>query len=64
MRLGPTLQKHHRQKHGADAAGGICKGEEVREVEAANHREMLWPGRLLLHGRQYTCQGYRVTDNR
>jgi hypothetical protein len=47
------LQVQHREKYGADAAGGIRDGEEVGEVEAADHRETLWFGSLL-HGHQHT----------
>src|SRR2546421_2797415 len=36
VRPGPALQVSHREKYGADAAGGIGEGEEVREVKAAH----------------------------
>src|SRR5687767_1825862 len=41
MRERPALQIPHGQEHRADAAGGIGKGEEIREVEPADHREVL-----------------------
>ena len=47
VRPGTALQVQHGEKHGADAAGGIGEGEEVREVEAADHREVLRLGSLL-----------------
>jgi hypothetical protein len=37
MRTGPALQVEHGEKYGADAAGGVGKGEEVREVEPTDH---------------------------
>ena len=30
----------HRHQHGGDAAGGVAQGEEVGELEAADHREV------------------------
>src|SRR5688500_5093809 len=59
MRLRPALQVQHGEKHGADAAGSISEGEEVREMEAADHREMLRFG-LLLQGRQHINIRHRV----
>src|SRR5688500_19520245 len=39
MRERPALQIPHGQEHRADAAGGIGKGEEIREVEPARSEE-------------------------
>jgi hypothetical protein len=40
-----TLELYrHREKYGADAAGGIREGEEVREVEAggSSRNALVW----------------------
>src|SRR6185436_16985229 len=56
MRPGPALQIVHRQKYAAEAAGGIREGNEVREVEVADHREMPRLG--------FRLQGFQVQLSR